>query len=182
MKTNMDGQGKQDIFLVVSPRATCRRSKIPARRQNPHASRVCFPSPSGRGLGRGRMRSTIFGARWNSPLPFCRFLKLETKNLKLPAHPHSAFGHLLPREKECPHSIRVASRPFAVRKKIKPGLQPSDLSTSGSRMSIQRPSVFAPAMGSLASIIVSTASVNSYSPRGDFCSLAVCSNTTGRKM
>ena len=44
------------------------------------------PSPSGRGLGRGRTRSIFFWARWNSPLPDCRLsenLKLKTGNSAL---------------------------------------------------------------------------------------------------
>ena len=67
------------------------------------------PSPAGRGLGRGRMRPMFFRARWNSPLPDCRLLKLETENLKLPVHPRPEGEGML-------HFIRVSSRPFAVKK------------------------------------------------------------------
>ena len=55
-------------------------------------------------------------------------------------------------------------------------------STSGSRTSTQRPSICKPAMRWPAAIIAVSASVSSYSPRGDFCRRAVNSKTPGRKM
>src|SRR4026207_2288277 len=56
------------------------------------------------------------------------------------------------------------------------------ISTSGSRTSTHGPAIFMPAILSLASSIPRSASVSSYSPRGDLWSLAIKSNTSGRKM
>src|SRR5688572_11656594 len=53
--------------------------------------------------------------------------------------------------------------------------------TSGSRTSTHRPWISKPAILCFAASMAITASVNSYSPRGDFSSFAVNSNTDGRK-
>jgi len=58
----------------------------------------------------------------------------------------------------------------------------SAASTCGSRTSTQRPWISNPAKRWPAASIALIASVNSYSPRGDFCSLAVKSNNDGLKM